>query len=188
MTSPSTTDCLSYAAHTLSGPTARPWIERVPGIGRLVARFVLPLNLATTANANRHRAGWSMAKERAAVLSRMAGQLTPQLDLTGWTCCANGRGLVPCRREPLPGRPMLRCIRFSSVEADSTAAWWKVPCDVLLAPRKRAGKTVAGLGLLRDDRPSALDVRAWWEYAPRGHGFALIEIWTGDLEQEVRGA
>jgi len=176
--------CLAYAEEAFAREPARPWLERVPGVGELVVRFVLPLDRCTPANANRHRPGWAMAKERSTVLALLSGQLTQQLDLTGWTWCADGRAVRPCRREPLPGRPMMRAIRFSSIEADDTAAWWKVPGDCLLVPRKRAGRTVPGLGLLRDDRPSALRTARWWEYAPRGKGFALIEIWTGS-ESEV---
>jgi hypothetical protein len=105
-----------------------------------------------------------MAKERADVL----GVVRAQVMLGGLA------GYL------VAGRPLLRAIRFSSVEPDSTAAWWKVPCDVLLPTRTRRGRTVAGIGLLRDDRPSALEVRAWWESVPRGEGFALIEIWSGE--------
>jgi hypothetical protein len=34
--------------------------------------------------------------------------------------------------------------------------------------------------VIRDDRPSALEVRAWWERVKRGEGFALLEIWSGE--------
>jgi hypothetical protein len=74
---------------------------------------------------------------------------------------------------------MLRAIRFSSVEPDSTAAWWKEPADRLLPARLRGGRVVPGLGIIRDDRPSALEVRAWHERVGRGQGFALLEIWSG---------
>lgn len=121
-----------------------------------------------------------MAKERADVLAQVAGQVAAQLSLVGWGCCSNGRGLLPVRRDPLPGRPMVRAIRFSSVEPDATAAWFKTGVDVLLPPRKRGSRMVAGLGLLRDDRPSALELRSWWERVPRGEGFAVLEVWTGE--------
>jgi hypothetical protein len=121
-----------------------------------------------------------MAKERAAVLSAVAGQVAAQMSLVGWGCCSNGRGLLPVRRDPLPGRPMVRAIRFSSVEPDATASWFKTPIDVMLPPRKRGAKFVAGLGLLRDDRPSALELRSWWERVPKGRGFCVVELWSGE--------
>jgi hypothetical protein len=156
-------ECLALADAILAAPPASPYTERYAGRGELVLRIVLPLELAQPANRNRHRQPWAMAKERADVLGLVRAQAMVA-GLCGYM---------------IPGRPLLRAVRFSSTEPDSTAAWWKVPCDVLLPPRTRRGRTVAGLGLLRDDRPSALEVRAWHEQVKRGEGFALIEIWTG---------
>jgi hypothetical protein len=80
---------------------------------------------------------------------------------------------------PLPGRPQLRAIRFSSTHSDDTSAWWKEPVDVLLPPRMRRGKRIDGIGVLADDRPSLLETRSWWEKVKRGQGFALLELWSG---------
>lgn len=158
---------MALADRILAAPPASPYTERHEGKGELVLRIVLPLELAQPANRNRHRQPWAMAKERSDVLGVVRVQ---------WIQSS----AYSCRMTPLDGRPLLRAVRFSSTEPDSTAAWWKVPCDVLLPSRTRRGRTVAGIGLLRDDRPSALEVRAWWESVPRGEGFALIEIWSGE--------
>ncbi len=189
---------LAFADETLAKPPARPWIERTEGRGVRLFRFVLPLAMTRGANdAIRHRAGWALAKERSSVLAAMAGQMCDQLrDARGrlpdhMRYCPNGRGLTPVYPEALAGRPHLRCVRFSSVPTDDTAAWWKTVGDVLLEPQearvvvskktgaRRMVKAVAGLGMLRGDDPSRLLTSAWWEPAARGCGVALVEVWDG---------
>jgi len=156
---------LQSADRILAAPPASPYTERHPPRGQLVLRFVLPLELAKPANSTRHAAGWQMAKHREDVLAMVKTQWlqrSPRL----------------LDHMPLPGRPLARCIRFSSVEPDATAAWWKTCIDVLLCPRMRGGRRIAGIGLLADDRPSMLETRAWHEKVPRGQGFALVEVYN----------
>jgi hypothetical protein len=190
---------LAFADATLAAPPAKPWIERWPGRGRLVLRFALPLEMAPTANVGvRHRAVWALAKDRSSCLATMAGQMASQwtrgMAPMGW--CANGRGMIPTWPAPLTGRPMVRAIRFSSVAPDGTAGFSKLPVDCLRVPRpvrkRRAGelvfgapKMVPGLGVLLDDRPALLELRESWEPAPRGEGFAMIEVFTGTEECSV---
>jgi hypothetical protein len=95
---------------------------------------------------------------------------------------------------PLPGRPTVRALRLSSVEPDRDSGWPKVPVDRLCIGKRKRPRNVrpdvwralvaqmppVGLGWLRDDRPSALDLRAWWEPAPPGEGLVYLELWTGD--------
>lgn len=173
---------LAFADETLAKPPARLWIERVEGRGVRLFRFVLPLGLAAPQNRSRHAAGWQMARERSSVLAAMAGQMMQQLAVTAFSriaWCGDGRSLRPVLASPLPGRPQVRCVRFSSVFADELANWAKVPIDVLRVPRMRGGRVVPGLGIIVDDRPAALEVRCWGEVAPRGSGMALVEVWTG---------
>lgn len=176
---------LAFADEVLSRPPARPWIERHEGRGELILRFALPLALAAPQNRSRHAQGWQLARERSAVLAAMAGQLVQQHAGADGVCrsplawCRDGRAVRPMLRTPLPGRPQVRAVRFSSVFADDLANWAKVPIDVLRVPRMRAGRVVPGLGVITDDRPSALEVRAWCEGAPPGMGGVLLEAWTG---------
>jgi hypothetical protein len=72
------------------------------------------------------------------------------------------------RNEPLPGRPMVRCIRFSSSEPDRYNDGFKFAVDRLVELR-----------LIADDRPAACDLHQLWEYAPPKQGFGLIEVFTG---------
>lgn len=175
--------CLAVADETLRLPPRWPWTERHDGRGHLLLRFVLPLELVPTSNVGvRHRQSWALAKERQSVLACMAPQLLRQSETLGIRCaaCSDGRSVRPMWPAPREGRPMLRAIRFSSRQPDDTAAWWKVPGDVLLGPRRlRSGRHVAGFGVLVADDPRHLETRAWGEYAARGEGFALIEIWSG---------
>lgn len=78
------------------------------------------------------------------------------------------------RRQPLPGRPFVRCVRFSSVEPDKYADWAKLPVDRLTAKSR-------GLGFLRDDRPGDCEIHQGWEHAKNGQGFVLVEVWTGEV-------
>ena len=67
MTTFSVTGALALADDTLSRPPAKPWIERIPGRGALVARFVLPLQLCLPQNRTRHAISWMHAKRKKAV-------------------------------------------------------------------------------------------------------------------------
>lgn len=104
------------------------------------------------------------------------------------------QGLARCK--PLTGRPLVRCIRYSSVEPDSTAGWGKLPVDCLQPSGVRTvtktvrhphGHTVKlsrkkpykGLGIIASDAPKHTDVVEWWEPAKRGEGFCVVEVWTG---------
>ena len=151
----SISDCLKRASVTLSLPPTRPHIQRTRGEGELVARFALPLELCPTTNRTRHRQAWMLGKLKKDCFTQMWAQ--------------NG-GRV--RVYPLPGRPMVRAIRFSATEPDAYSDWAKIPIDRLCVRNK-------GLGFLRDDRPKDLNLFQWWEPAPRGEGFAYIEVWTG---------
>lgn len=148
---------LAFADDTLSREPRKPHIVRVDPVGEIVARVVLPLGLCKPTNRTRGAPHWHHAKTRNDVYTRLATQLR-------------------VRKDPLPGRPMLRCIRFSSVEPDKYNDGFKVPIDALCVPR---GRSKRGFGFLRDDAPAHVDLHQWWEYAPRGKGFGLIEIWTG---------
>lgn len=155
----SVTRSLEYARDVLSRPPKWPHVVRGEPVGELVTRFVLPLELCPTSNV-RMQSGfasqrWRLAQLKRATFSMMFAQL-------GHT-----------RREPLPGRPMVRCIRFSSTETDRTSDWSKNPVDRLCC-----GKN--GLRLLRDDKPSCADVRTWCEYAPPRFGFVMVDVWSGE--------
>jgi hypothetical protein len=177
---PTETTWRTHAAATLAAPPRWPWTERHEGKGRLVISLVLPLELVPTSNVGiRHRQAWALEKERRAVAKFMSPQVYREKSATLVLC--DGKGPIMFRwTAPLPGRPMLRAIRFSSRQPDDTSAWWKTVGDVLLPPRRtRTGRMVVGFGVLAADDPEHLETRAWGEYAPPGHGFGLVEIWTG---------
>jgi hypothetical protein len=161
-------DALARADAILSRPPARTHIERVRPAGGLVCRFALPLDLLRPQNRTRHAQPWMQAKVKKALFLRMLVQLG---------------GLA--RDVPLRGRPLVRCVRFSSVEPDAYNDGFKAAIDVLCAipPRttvaKLAGKRAPKrLNVIADDKPTATRVVQWWEPAPRGKGFGLIEVWT----------
>jgi len=151
---------LALPAHELS--------ERVDGRGECVARFVLRLDQCKDpANQRRHTdkaAAWMLAKSKAEIYEWMSRQ--------------HAR-----RAEPLSGRPMVRCIRFSAKSPDRLTQWSKVPVDRLLPPRTRTWKgerkVVPGLNFIQDDSPKFVHVVQFWEPAPVGKGFAVIECWSG---------
>ena len=146
-------------------PPKYAWIARPEPPGRLVARFVLPLSICRNRNAATVP-GWQKAKDRQAILDALKAQLRIQ---------ARWRTLAL----PLPGRPHIRAVRFSSVEADPSSDGAKVPIDCLCPMRERAGRTIVGLGLIAGDRGSQVTRDEHWEPAPRGKGCLLLEIWDG---------
>jgi hypothetical protein len=84
---------------------------------------------------------------------------------------------------------MIRAIRFSSTEGDVDNGWTKLAIDRLTVrsnKRKLADDRLTvlskGLGIIEDDRPSKLNLKVWWEYAPAGKGFGYFEIWSGGAE------
>ena len=177
---------LARADAILAAPPARSWIERYPGRGRLVLRFALPLAMVRTEDCGRRGAhAWQLAKSRSAVLATMAGQMCDQLRgpdgriATQLRSCPNGRGVLPVWPSPLTGRPQVRAVRLSSVAPDHSSGWQKMALDCLLLPRMHAGRRTAALGVLADDRPALLEVRDWWEPAPKGQGGALVEVFDG---------
>ena len=149
-------DALVTSLEILSRPPAKAHITRTPGKGRCLLRLALPLELCPTTNGTRHGAPWKLAMLKSGLLTVMLVQLRGQR-------CAS----------PLPGRPMLRCIRFSSSEPDAFSDGFKMAIDRLIVGKNR-------IGYLRDDRPSDCEVVQWWEYAPPGKGFAVLEIWSGE--------
>lgn len=149
-------EALRRADDVLAFPPKHPHIERIDGKGRLVKRFVLPIDLLPTTNGTRHRPGWALAKLKKNIFKLLWDQNSHQV-----------------QPYPLPGRPMVRAIRFSSVEADTLSDWPKMAIDKLCCGNER-------LGYLRNDRPCDIKLVCWGEPAPRNRGVALIEIWTGE--------
>lgn len=157
----------------MASPPPLSRIKRPPPVGALVARFVLPLELcqaqnrtaraAMSANAVNGRS-WRVGELKAEVAKMMGHQVRPG------------------RREPLPGRPFVRCIRFSTIEPDTYADWAKMAVDVLCKPTSRAPRR---LGFLRDDRPKDAEVSQHWEPARKGEGFVLIQVFTGEDERKT---
>lgn len=157
---------LNRATQILMDPPARSHIVRVSPDGDLVARFALPLDLCEPQNRRRGAPGWAMAQKRARILHLMAAQLHHER-----------------RGQPLDGRPIVQCIRFSSREPDAFADSFKLAVDCLSPSRVRMHKGVPrkipGMGLIVDDRPEACLVLQSWEYVPRGSGFCVIQVFTG---------
>lgn len=145
--------CAQFAADAFAFPPPLPHIVRPEPVGRLVASFVLPLDVLRPQNRTRHAAGWALAKVKRECHMRMLGQVGPV-------------------QAPLPGRPMVLCTRFSSVEPDAFNDGFKVAVD-------RLCPGPMGLGIIADDKPACVDLRQWWEPAPRGKGFGLVRVFTG---------
>jgi hypothetical protein len=165
----SVADALARAAQILAAPPAKPHIVRQAAEGDLVARFALPLELCVPQNRKANVAAWrKAARTRDSILRSYALQL---------------RGKLP--NEPLGGRPIVECVRFSSVEGDAFQDSFKTPVDCLCPSRLRIyqgrQKRIAGLGLIVDDRPACVDLRQRWEYAPRGEGFCIVSVYSGGL-------
>ena len=153
---------LARAELVLAGPSSGT-LPRVDGRGVLVARFAIPLELCSPENRHSHGRGWQHAKRKEALFRVM------------WLQHAH------VRDEPLPGRPMVRQVRFSVREPDQPSDGFKTPIDFLCVPRparKPGGRAKRGLGFLVDDAPRYVERVSWWERVPQGQGFALLEVWS----------
>lgn len=173
---------LALADQVLAGPCAY-HLPRVPGRGVLLQRFVLPLDLCKTTNAllsmmqNRPKPG-----KRAFTGAMQSKALEQKVYRMMWTQHPN------VRNAPLTGRPMLRIIRFSSVESDEGADGMKLARDLLRIPRAPAWSDRhrkicggrKGFGFLVDDAPRFVETVRWGEKVKPGQGFGLLEIWTGE--------
>ncbi len=151
---------------TLSSPPELPHIERPEPKGDLVAEFALPIELCPTTNRTRQQHWWCAEKTKKALWSLMWIQAGARI-----------------RREPLPGRPQVLCVRFSSTEPDRFSDWAKLPVDMLCAPRGRAKKR--RLGMLVDDSPRHVDLHQWWEPASPGMDAVYIQVRTGVATAEA---
>jgi len=148
---------------------SRPFFEW-PGLwGEEEACFVLPLRLCKPTNQlmapGMAGVGWKLAKHKKAVWVAMRMQASP-------------------RREPLPGRPMVVCVRFSIREPDKYADWAKTPIDKLLPTRQRRTQKglsiVHGLNYLFDDSPSSADIhQLTWLVSKRADECVVIRIYSG---------
>jgi len=160
---------------------------RTEPTGILVATFVLALDVVKPRNRVRKEAAWMAKADRDRLYQAMRGQMLLPIN---WRANA--------LHTPLPGRPFVACIRYSSTEPDSTASWGKVAVDCLQPggirhlkqtkrhPQYNRMHTIdrvirySGLGIIETDSPKHCDVVEWWEPARRGDGFNVIEVWTGD--------
>ena len=146
---------LALADEALAAPPARPHIIRPVPLGVRIARFALPLELCKPMNRIARRgtqaAGWALGAMKEQAFHIMRRQQSP-------------------RSAPLPGRPQVLCIRFSSSEPDKYADWQKNPVDRLRVNAPTAKKRL-GLGFIVDDKPSCIDLQAWWELARPKQGF-----------------
>lgn len=145
---------MARALALLAAPPARPHIVRPEPRGDLVQSFVLPLELCPTLNAFAEWPAWRRKKCKDNALAVMLRQALRR------------------RPTPLPGRPQVLAVRLSSTEPDRDSGWCKVPVDRLTVKR-------GGLGIIADDRPSAIDLVHWWEPAKKGQGCVVVEVRAG---------
>jgi hypothetical protein len=154
----STAEMFARAAEAFGCPPALARIRRPRPVGAFVAAFALPLEWLKPQNWARHRHQGTLAKLKDQIADRMAVQ-------------------HPRRPSPLPGRPYVRCCRFSSApRIDRNADTFKMAIDVLCAPEPGKHRR---LNFIRDDSEADADISQWWEPAPRGEGFGYIEVYTG---------
>jgi hypothetical protein len=160
----------------LAAPPANERVQRRAPDGQLVARWLLPLDMAPGVNSLNGRSGWQKGAARARCIKEMLRQVG---------------GKRPAA--PLSGRPHVRVIRFSSVEPDGDNAFSKLPLDALLIDRPKRPKGMhevmwalvkpklkpKKLCYLVDDSPKHIDLFVGWEPAPPGRGCVLVEVWTG---------
>ena len=163
---------LATATRILQGPITRPHIVRPIPHGDVVARFVLPLELAKTTNRTRRGQDWQFAKTREEI--RALFQMQELL--------SRHRIRSPA---PLGGRPQILCCRFSPSEPDRYSDWCKSAVDCLgvdvTRKNPKTGKVVhiTRMNYIVDDSPKNVDLHQWAEKCNRDEGCVLIEIREG---------
>lgn len=80
------------------------------------------------------------------------------------------------RGELLRGRPLVRCVRFSVNDPDDDASWTKVPLDVLVN-KEGTHHDAHHMRFLRDDKRGEVEIRPWWEPAPRNVQCVYFDVW-----------
>ena len=138
---------------------SQPWFDDPYLSGRkLVARFFLPLELCPTANALGEMERWKKGKLKKEALNFMLLQYM------------KNRNLWPLNK-PLPGKPLIRAIRFSSRAPDPESGWSKIVIDRLLPDKGR-------MGLIEDDSEDKLTREMHWHRAKPGVGYCVFELLT----------
>lgn len=160
--------CSAYAAEVLALPHRFSRVRRAEPVGELVHEFVLPLTLCRSSNVYGRANRFAESAVRQKTLADMVAQLGPRPSA------------------PLPGRPHVHAVRFSSIEPDDDAiVWAKHAIDCLIVSRitrLKSGKVRrrTGLGVIKEDNPAAIERAYWWEPAPPGAGFVLLRVYTGE--------
>lgn len=145
--------CMDIAEVTLKEPVG--WREEQGPLGDFVTSFFVPLDVCPTINVYLNM----YYKRRAGLKEKALRMMFEQY----------GRR----RPTPLPGRPVIILVRFSSKEPDHETSWHKIIVDRLIPKHD-------GLNIIVDDNPNAVDLRGhYWRYAPKKKGFGYVEIWTG---------
>lgn len=124
------------------------FIQRALPEGSLVARFVFATDWCPRYN--------ELLKKHFGTKSTLGAKVRRALTSQG---CPSG---------PLPGRPLVRFVRFSTIRPDRDSSWTKVPLDELVNAK-----------LIKNDDELSIDLRAWWEPAPRNRQCVYVDIWTG---------
>lgn len=131
----------------------------------LVASFVLPLEMCLPTN-RRDSIHWTKRHE---ARNKLYDMVFTQYGMRH-------------RTDPLAGRPQVFVTRFSPRRTDRGASYEKMPVDCLQPFRrvriKKSGKIreTKGIGLIRNDTETAIDLRVWWE---RGPGFIYMRVFSG---------
>jgi hypothetical protein len=115
-----------------------------------IATFELPLEHAPLLNTYARMHWAKRAKLKQQITMRVMSQI--------------GR-----RLEPLPGRPRVVAVRYSSVRPDQDGAWSKAWLDVL--------KVKKGLGWIVDDSDAHIATDFRWEKAPPKEGKVVVELY-----------
>jgi hypothetical protein len=153
--------CSQIAQEVFAAPPKLERIERHVAPGPLVWSAIVPAALCIGVDRLGAEKWWAREKRRSGLLK--------------WMMVQHG---LRKRDVPLEGRPVVHCIRLTSSEPDTGSAWEKLPVDCLVKSWVRGKKSHKGLGLLHDDKPACVDLRAWWEPGVRGMGCVVIRVFA----------
>lgn len=133
-------------------------VRRHEPSGRLVSRFVLPLDCCPRYNE-------LLGANRGTKTSRGKRAFR-------WLYEQNGLS----RGDLIIGRPFVRFIRFSVKDPDHDSSWTKVPQDALVNKEGKAADAYH-MRYLSDDNNRAAEIHAWWEPSGALTQFVYFDLW-----------
>jgi hypothetical protein len=166
-------DCVKFVQKRLSEPPRSEFSRRVEQRGILVAPFILDLKLSQSQNQHRRARAWKRHADRKKILDEMAKQWLVYAKTADFRNFVRATWVLP-----LPGRPQVNAVRFTTRMTDQYANFAKEAIDCLGPSRDL--KWGHGLGIIAGDASHQIEENQWCELVRRSEpAFVYLEVRSG---------